>query len=110
MFSAGVALAVLHLPAANNVGNVGPDVRQTFLKDVFTFLTEVGNASRIVNTGTSSVNSDSIRDILSVRLSQSPVQFPYAVSQSCSQLGWHWPFYICPAELRRNASGTTTFL
>jgi hypothetical protein len=26
------------------------------------------------------------------------------------QLGWHWPFYVCPAELRRNASGTTTFL
>jgi hypothetical protein len=41
-------------------------VRQTFLNDVFTFLTEVENAGRIVNTGTSSVNSDSILDILSV--------------------------------------------
>jgi hypothetical protein len=36
------------------------------LNDVFTFLTEVGNAGRIVNTGTSSVNSEWIRDILSV--------------------------------------------
>jgi hypothetical protein len=36
----------------------GPHVRQTFLNDVFTFLTEVGNAGRIVNTGTSSVNSE----------------------------------------------------
>jgi hypothetical protein len=43
--------------SANNVGNAGPHVRQTFLNDVFTFLTEVGNAGRIVNTGTSSVNS-----------------------------------------------------
>jgi hypothetical protein len=42
--------------SANNVGNAGPHVRQTFLNDVFTFLTEVGNAGRIVNTGTSSVN------------------------------------------------------
>jgi hypothetical protein len=25
-------------------------------------------------------------------------------------LWWHWPFYVCPAELLRNASGTTTFL
>jgi hypothetical protein len=30
----------------------------TFLNDVFTFLTEVGNAGCIVNTGTSSVNSE----------------------------------------------------
>ena len=42
----------------NNVGNAGAHVRQTFLNDVFTFLTEVGNAGRIVNTGTSSVNSE----------------------------------------------------
>jgi hypothetical protein len=42
--------------SANNVGNAGPHVRQTFLNDVFIFLTEVGNAGRIVNTGTSSVN------------------------------------------------------
>jgi hypothetical protein len=27
-----------------NVGNAGPRVRQTFLNDVFTFLTEFGNA------------------------------------------------------------------
>jgi hypothetical protein len=58
---------------ANNVGNGGPHVRQTFLNDVFTFLIEVGNAGRIVNTGTSSVNSEFvtalntvIHDILSV--------------------------------------------
>jgi hypothetical protein len=38
--------------------NVGPHVRQTFLNDVFTFLMEVGSAGRIVNTGTSSVNSE----------------------------------------------------
>jgi hypothetical protein len=44
--------------SANNVGNAGPHVRQTFLNDVFSFLTEVGNAGHIVNTGTSSVNSD----------------------------------------------------
>ena len=44
--------------SANNVGNAGPHVRQTFFNDVFTFLTEVGNAGRIVNTGTSSVNSE----------------------------------------------------
>jgi hypothetical protein len=44
--------------AANNVGNAVPHVRQTFLNDVFTFLTEVRNAGRIVNTGTSSVNSE----------------------------------------------------
>ena len=30
--------------------NVSPHVRQTFLNDVFTFLTEVGSAGRIVNT------------------------------------------------------------
>jgi hypothetical protein len=44
--------------SANNVGNAGPHVCQTFLNDVFTFLTEVGNAGRVVNTGTSSVNSE----------------------------------------------------
>ena len=44
--------------SANNVGNVGPHVRQTFLNDVFTFLTEVRNAGRIENTGTSSVDSE----------------------------------------------------
>jgi hypothetical protein len=44
--------------STNNVGNAGPHVRQTFLNDVFTFLTEVGNAGRIVNTGTSSVNTE----------------------------------------------------
>jgi ABC-type enterochelin transport system substrate-binding protein len=44
--------------SANKVGNAGPHVRQTFLNDVFTFLTEVGNAGRVVNTGTSSVNSE----------------------------------------------------
>jgi hypothetical protein len=43
--------------SANNVGNSGPHVRQAFLNDVFTFITEVGNACRIVNTGTSSVRS-----------------------------------------------------
>ena len=41
--------------AANNVG---PHDRQTFLNDVFTFLTEVGNAGHIINTGISSVNSE----------------------------------------------------
>ena len=41
-----------------SANNVGPHVRQTFLNDVFTFLTEVGNTGRIVNTGTSSVNSE----------------------------------------------------
>ena len=41
-----------------SANNVGPHVRQTFLNDVFTFLTEVGNAGRIVNTGTNSVNSE----------------------------------------------------
>ena len=44
--------------SANNVGNAGPHVRQTFLNDVYTFLKEVGNAGRVVNTGTSSVNSE----------------------------------------------------
>ena len=44
--------------SANNAGNAGPHVRQTFLNDVFTFLTEVGNAGSIVNTGISSVNSE----------------------------------------------------
>jgi hypothetical protein len=46
------------LRSANNVGNASPHVPQTFLNDVFTFLTEVGNAGRVVNTGTSSVNSE----------------------------------------------------
>ena len=44
--------------SAKNVGNAGPYVRHSFLNDVFTFLTEVGNAGRIENTGTSSVNSE----------------------------------------------------
>ena len=44
--------------SANNVGNAGPHVRQTFLNDMFTFLTEVGNAGRVVNTGTSLVNAE----------------------------------------------------
>ena len=44
--------------SANYVGNAGPNVRQTFLNDLFTFLTEVGNGGRVVNTGTSSVNSE----------------------------------------------------
>ena len=44
--------------SANNVGNAGPHVRQTFLNDVFTFLTEVGNAGLFVNNGTSLVNSE----------------------------------------------------
>ena len=44
--------------SANNFGNAGLHVRQTFLNDVFTFLAEVGNACRIVYTGTSSVNSE----------------------------------------------------
>ena len=43
-----------------SANNVGPHVRQTLLNDVFTFSTEVGNADRIVNTGTSSVNSELI--------------------------------------------------
>jgi hypothetical protein len=36
--------------SANNVGNACPHVRQTFLNDVFIFLTEVRNAGRVVNT------------------------------------------------------------
>jgi hypothetical protein len=32
--------------SANNVGNAGPHVRQTFLNDVFTFLTEVTDSVR----------------------------------------------------------------
>jgi hypothetical protein len=39
-------------------GNAGPHVRQTFLNDVFTFLMEVGNVGCVVNTETSSVNSE----------------------------------------------------
>jgi hypothetical protein len=31
-----------------SANNVGPHVRQTFLSDVFTFLTEVENAGRVV--------------------------------------------------------------
>jgi hypothetical protein len=34
--------------SANNVGNAGSHVRQTFLNDMFTFLMEVGNAGRII--------------------------------------------------------------
>jgi hypothetical protein len=44
--------------STNNFGNAGLHVRQTFLNDVLTFLTQVGSAGRIVNTGTSSVNSE----------------------------------------------------
>jgi hypothetical protein len=44
--------------SANNVDNAGSNVRQAFLNDVFTFLTEVRSEGRIVNTGTSSVNSE----------------------------------------------------
>jgi hypothetical protein len=40
-----------------SANNVGPHVRQAFLNDVFTFLTEVGNAGLFVNTRTSLVNS-----------------------------------------------------
>jgi hypothetical protein len=48
-----------------SANNVGPHVRQTFLNDVFTFLTEVGNAGCIVNTGTSSVKiSNRIEDVI----------------------------------------------
>jgi hypothetical protein len=32
--------------SANNIGNAGPHVRQTFLNDVFTFLTELGNTGK----------------------------------------------------------------
>jgi hypothetical protein len=46
------------MKSANNVGNAGLHVHRTFLNDVLTFLTEVGNAGRIVNTGTSLVNSE----------------------------------------------------
>jgi hypothetical protein len=58
--------------SANNVGNAGPHVRQTFLNDVFTFLTEVGNAGRVVNKYRNKFgqlrirNCIDIRDILSV--------------------------------------------
>ena len=34
--------------SANNVSNAGPHVRQTFLNDVFTFLTEVGNGRALL--------------------------------------------------------------
>jgi hypothetical protein len=46
--------------------NAGPHVRQTFLNDVFTFLTEVRNAGRVVNTGTSSVNSEFVTTLIYV--------------------------------------------
>jgi hypothetical protein len=49
-----------------SANNVGPHVRQTFLNDVFTFLTEVGNAGRVVNTGTSSVNSEFVTALIYV--------------------------------------------
>ena len=52
--------------SANNVGNAGPHVRQTCLNDVFTFLTEVGNAGRVVNTGTNSVNSEFVTALIYV--------------------------------------------
>jgi hypothetical protein len=52
--------------SANNVGNAGSHVRQTFLNDVFTFLTEAGNAGRVVNTGTSSVNSEFVTALIYV--------------------------------------------
>ena len=44
--------------SASNVSNAGPHVRQTFLNDAFTFLTEVRNAGHIVNTGTRLVYSE----------------------------------------------------
>jgi hypothetical protein len=37
--------------SANSVGNAGPHVRQTFLNDVFTFLTKVGTAGHILFSG-----------------------------------------------------------
>ena len=46
-----------------SANNVCPHVRQQFLNDVFTFLTEVGNAGRIVNTGTSLVNSEFVTEL-----------------------------------------------
>ena len=52
--------------SANNVVNAGPHVRPTFLNDVFTFLTEVGNAGHVVNTGTSSVNSEFVTALIYV--------------------------------------------
>ena len=52
--------------SANNVGNAGPHVRQTFLNDVFTFLMEVGNAGRIVDIGTSSVNLEFVTALIYV--------------------------------------------
>jgi ABC-type enterochelin transport system substrate-binding protein len=51
------------MSSANNVSNVGPHVRQTFFNDVFTFLTEVGNTGRIVNTGTSLVNLEFVTEL-----------------------------------------------
>ena len=50
--------------SANNVGNAGLHVRQTFFNDVFTFLMEVANAGRIVNTGTSSFNSEFVTALI----------------------------------------------
>ena len=55
-----------NMRSANNVGNAGFHVRQTFLNDVFTFLTEAGNAGRVVNTGTSSVNSEFVTALIYV--------------------------------------------
>ena len=52
--------------SANNIRNAGPHVHQTFLNDVFTFLTEVRNAGRIVYTGTSSVNSEFVTALIYV--------------------------------------------
>ena len=45
-------------PRGQKIMRSANNVCQTFLNDVFTFLTEVGNAGRVVNTGTSSVNSE----------------------------------------------------
>jgi hypothetical protein len=47
-----------------SANNVGPHVCQKILNDVFTFLTEVRNAGRVVNTGTSSVNSEFVTTLI----------------------------------------------
>jgi hypothetical protein len=62
-----------------SANNVGPHVRQTILNDVFTFLTEVGNAGRIVNTGTSSVNPSLEKIILRINI------FKYIYIHDCYQ-------------------------
>jgi hypothetical protein len=49
-----------------SANNVGPHVRQTFLNDVFTFLTEVGNAGRIVNTCSTLTHSTN-EDLLNIK-------------------------------------------